>query len=177
MDAYRPEELRFVAEFSQASAVAGTSIDTTTFVVPSNTIRTILYASLSTDIGEARNGTFKIIGNGVVHAVRSWAWSTNNGSPIAILQEGNEIRLLPGDRLRLDRDVATAGSTMTLYVRYIDTIMPFQTFQDPYNPARRKSNYLPNPGGGGYSGPASGGTGPGTSPGSGGTGGGVPPMV
>lgn len=178
MDIYRADSLRFPQEFTQTSTIAATWMSTTAWVVPANTIRTLVLVSYLCDIAENRYITFKIIGaSGVTHCFRGpVAYDGNNGAPFAALEQGNEIHMLPGDYIRIDRSAATAGSYMTLYVRYIDHILPFQKHVDPYNTFRRRSPYLASTVGGG--GEASGG-GPAGGPDEGysGPGGGGEPVI
>jgi len=136
-DAYRLDELRFPQEFSQSSAVAGVTIDTTAWVVPPNTVRTVLQLTYMVDVGENRWISVMLLG-ATTHAIRGpFNYDSNNGAPCAILEQGMEIRMLPGDRIRVDRSAATAGSTMTLRVRYVDHFMPYQRNVEPQD-ARKK---------------------------------------
>lgn len=136
-DAYRLDELRFIQEYSRDSAVAGTSIDCTDFVVPANTVRTILYMAYQVDVAEDRWISVKLLG-AVTHAIRGpFQYNGNNGSPCAVLEQGMEVRMLPGDRIRVDRSAATAGSTATVRVRYVDHFIPYQKNVEPQD-ARKK---------------------------------------
>lgn len=156
MDIYRADSLRFPQEFFQESAVAGTTITTSAWVVPANTIRTILMMSYGCDIAENRWITFKVqTPTGASYTFRGpVSFDGNNGNPFGVLEQGNEIHLLPGDYMRIDRSAATAGSKCYIYVRYIDHILPFQKHVDPYDTARRRSPFLsaPSVGGGGAGG-------------------------
>lgn len=164
MDAYRIDSLRFAAEYTGASAAAGVTKDCTDFVVPANTIRTILFMSYGCDVAESRSIIVKVIGaSGITHAIRgAFTVDTNLGNPHAVLEQGNEVRLIPGDRLRFDRSAATAGSIMSLYVRYIDEVQPYQIYIDPQGAKRIRSRFLSKRSGGGSSGGSAAGGGGGT---------------
>lgn len=136
-DAYRLDELRFIQEYNRSSAVAGTSIDCTDFVVPANTVRTILWFSYQVDIAENRWISVMLLG-ATTHAIRGpFNYDGNNGAPCAVLEQGMEVRMLPGDRIRVDRSAATAGSTATIRIRYIDHFIPYQKYIEPQD-ARKK---------------------------------------
>lgn len=138
-DAYRLDELRFPQEYTKSSAVAGTSIDCTDFVVPANTVRTILYFSYQVDAAENRWLSIMLLG-AVTHAIRGpFNYDGNNGVPCAVLEQGMEIRMLPGDRIRVDRSAATAGSTATIRIRYVDHFIPFQKWVEPQDARKRMS--------------------------------------
>lgn len=149
-DLYRADELREIAEYTVTSAVAATFHVCSDFVVPANVVRTILRAHYYPDVSETRSVYFAVISRaGVMYAFRNQATYNSALYQLAVLEQGNEIRLLPGEYIRFGRDAATAGSSMLFRCQYVDHIIPFQKFIDPYNPARRKSAFIPRYAGGG----------------------------
>lgn len=174
MDAYRLDELRLVQEYSASSAAAATFHDCTDFVVPANFVRTILFLSYIVDMAENKWVTVKLITPSGQHfTIRGpVSHDGNNGAPLAVLEQGLEVRLLPGDRLRFDRSSATAGSVMTLRARYIDHILPYQQQYEPQSARTRKSPFMTRAGFGGSfgGGEPSGSGGGGGEPGEGGGG-------
>ena len=168
-DLYRVDELRNPQQYSVTSAVAATFHVCSDFVCPANVVRTILWAHYYPDIAETRSVYFAVLTNGVMYCFRNVATYNSSLYQLAVLEQGAEIRLTPGDYLRFGRDVATAGSSMIFRCAYVDHIIPFQRFVDPYGPARRKTPFIPSyAGGGGIGGGGiGGGGGAGSEPGGG----------
>jgi len=50
---------------------------------------------------------------------------------LPLVTEGNEITLLPGQYLQVRRDVATAGSTMTINALFVELDMPLYHYTEP----------------------------------------------
>lgn len=149
-DLYRSDELRFIQDYSATSAVAATFHVCSDFVVPANVVRTILFAHYYPDMSESRSVYFAVIGAaGLMYNWRVQASYNSALYQLAVLEQGNELRLVPGDYIRFGRDAATAGSTMIFRCRYVDHILPFQKFIDPYGSARKKSAFIPRYAGGG----------------------------
>jgi len=48
-----------------------------------------------------------------------------------LVTEGNQIVLLPTEVIRVTRDVATAGSTMSIYLQYVESDLPTMKYHDP----------------------------------------------
>jgi len=88
--------------------------------------------------------------------------------------EGMEIKLYPGEYLRAYRGSATAGSSIYIAVRYIESDLPFYSYEEPQNKVvrqtfKRGSVYRASGGGisergGGSGGPSGGGGGGGPKP-------------
>lgn len=149
-DLYRSDELRFPQHYSVTSAVAATFHACTDFVVPANVVRTILFAHYYPDASESRAVYFAVVtAAGIMYGFRGPLSYNSAQGQLAVLEQGNEIRLLPGDYIRFGRDAATAGSSMIFRAVYVDHILPFQKFLDPYGAARRKSPFIPGYAGGG----------------------------
>jgi hypothetical protein len=129
--AYDLHDAHFVQESAIASAADDLSVSTP--IVPPGKIWTILNASYRPSVAETKIIFYAIIGRaGLEHAVTrptSIALLTTNFNPA--VTEGMEIRLYPGEQLRAYRDSGTAGSSMYLRVRFIETDMPYFSYVEP----------------------------------------------
>ncbi len=133
MDAYELHEARFVQEYAATSAANGLTLDTP--VVPAGKVRTIISASLGPSVNETQVVGFQIIGRSTYqHTVTvpvSIALTVAYMFPF--LTEGMECKLFPGEKLRAFRGAATAGSTISLNVRFIESDLPFYSYEEPLN--------------------------------------------
>lgn len=131
MDAYGLHEGRHIQEGYAVSAADAT--DLFWGPVPAGFIRTIIGAAYFPSATETRVVQFMIR--------RSSASDFPFRDPVSIalgaavyypaLTEGMELKLYPGEYLRVVRAAATAGSTMSIRVRYIETELPFYSYEEP----------------------------------------------
>lgn len=139
--------------------------------VPVNRIWTILSALAYCSAAETRNYWFAVVSLDTnrypVTAPASVSIAPATTMWYPMLREGMELRLYPGESLYALRDVATAGSTIGLYIRYIDSQLPLYEEVEPQQQRKRISSVPSNIGRGIVAR-----TLPGRSPGSGGEGGG-----
>lgn len=132
--AYRLDEGRWLYDKSIASAVAGTSAFDSSFVVPAGRLWAVIFASVNVDMAETRDFTlcvYNALRGSLTHGIAMRAAALAGGAPIPLLTEGSELLMWPGDRPSVIRSAATAGSTMTLYLRIIETDLPPLTYIDP----------------------------------------------
>lgn len=175
-DIYRQDELRFPQQYLATSAADAIFHNCSDLVTPANVARTIINMHYQTSVAEVRYLTFRVITAGAgSYNFRGPVSHDGNQGQFAVLEQGMELRLLPGDYIRFDRNGFTAGSTMSIAFRYIDHILPFQRHVDPYNIFRARSPFLRDtvsgPGGGYGGGGGFGGGEPGGGEGGGGGGG------
>lgn len=63
--------------------------------------------------------------------------------PVPLLTEGMELRLFPGEYLRINRAGATAGSTIGIAAQYIESDLPFYRYAEPHlEQIRRRAGEL-----------------------------------
>lgn len=141
-DSYSVHELRLAQEYLLASAADQDAVGLT--AVPSGIIRTILQASLNPSVAETKIVWFTVQTKaGYTYPITvptSVALTTVVTYPL--LTQGLELKLLPGDILRANRDSHTAGSTITLIVRYLDSTMPLYEELDLHAQQRRRKGII-----------------------------------
>jgi len=131
MDAWELHEARLIQEPVALSAVDAVSI--ASLVVPTGKIWTILSARYGPSATETRTVQFGLITRaGSFQPVRAPV-SIALGAVIyyPLLTEGMELKIFPGEKVSVSRDVATAGSTMLLLLRLIETDLPYYSYTEP----------------------------------------------
>lgn len=160
MDAYSLAEVRLVQRSATTGGVAALYVAGP--ATPANTIRTILAAGYQPSATETRIVQFQIGGAGYnipITAPLSWVYTAGTGSYFPMLTEGTEIKLFPGEYIVVNREAATAGSTMQLLVRFVDADLPLYHYEEPQvvkRQANLRSQFLRRIGGGGSGGSMSG---------------------
>lgn len=138
-EGYELHEARFVQEYSNASLADG--LYTAIGPVPAGKVWTILAASLGPSVAETRTVWYSIRAKNVtffpVTVPAAIALGVLNRLPL--LTMGMEIKLYPQDYLYGHRDVATAGSTLSLYARVIETDLPYYSYEEPLNKVVKQS--------------------------------------
>ena len=147
MFAYRLDELRFVAEDGRTSAADALTWEG--LVVPEKKIWTIISGFYFPSAAETRTVEFGKYTRGftLLYPLRT-PQSITLGPSIFLpfLTEGNQLILLPGEKLGVRRDVATAGSTMTIYYQYVESDMPIARYIEPQRELsikRRRPGFAP----------------------------------
>lgn len=163
MDAYELSHVRDVREGAITSAAD--AVQVITAAVPAGRIWTILDITYFPSITETRIVAPYIYSRANVQHVVDYPVSRAI-NPAAVqcglIPMGIELRLYPGERLGVWREVATAGSTMTMNYRFIESDLPLYSYTEPQmalRQARARSSVLNAVGGGAIGG------GPGSSPG------------
>lgn len=132
-DAYEIAEGRYIAAHLSQSAVAG--LYATLAACPANKVWTYTAVSYENDIagGETKNIWLVIVmPNGPEIPIYPFTSVTlKAGQPYGFLQQGNEVKIFPGEQLRIYRDSATAGSTLTIRGRYIESSLPIFKQYEP----------------------------------------------
>lgn len=135
-DAYGIQEARFIQVLFATSA-AGALVQAIG-PVPAGKIWTVLQAFATNSVGaggETKYYWFAVSGDGSIYYPVTRPVSQVVDSTVAqyfpMLQEGLELKLWPHDYLAVRRDSATAGSTLSIYARIIETDMPLYTYDEP----------------------------------------------
>jgi uncharacterized membrane protein YgcG len=129
-EAYELHDARFIQEFSITSAANALGVWGPN-VLPGK-VWTILAASYVPSVAETRTVYYAIRSYGGV----SYPVTMSVSIPLPpglfpIVTMGMELRIYPGFQLAVFRDAATALSTMTLRVLYIETDLPYYRYEDP----------------------------------------------
>jgi uncharacterized membrane protein YgcG len=131
LDAYQLHEARLIQERYAQSAV----LDLNIFVgpVPAGKVWTIFSIAYDPSIAETRliqivirrptTFDFPII-NPITIALGPAIWLPG-------LTEGMELKLFPGEYIRVVRDVATALSYMECRIRFVETDLPYYAYEEP----------------------------------------------
>ena len=130
-EAYGLHDGRFVQEKSVQSAAVATQLQLAP--VPADKVWTIIQGAYFPDIAETRTVQFLVI------TKSTWEYAISNPAAVAlgpnirlpVVTEGLELKLFPGDSLRIRRDAATALSTMIMGIRYIETDLPYYSYEEP----------------------------------------------
>jgi len=139
MDAYDLHEARFIqCPLIQSGANA---TDVFSGPVPAGKVWTVLCANYYPSAAETKTIQIGILsGTGYFFPTRvpqSIALSATLFYPL--LTEGMELKLYPGEKLGVYRDSATAGSTMGLIMRFIESDLPFYSYEEPQNKVVRQT--------------------------------------
>lgn len=101
--------------------------------VPTGNVWTITAAELYPSVNETRIYHFSVKSRTAnifaISVPLSIALTSSRGLPL--LSQGMELKLFPGESLMATRDAATAGSSMFIRARYIETVLPYFTHEEP----------------------------------------------
>lgn len=134
MDAYELHDGRFIQE--RAVTTGAAELVAPSAVVPDGKVWTILGAYVTCSANETKKYWFAINATGsgrpipVTRPVDA-AIANATYQYFPLVTEGLELRMYPGQYLCAFRDSATAGSTLTLVIRYIETDLPFYSYEEP----------------------------------------------
>jgi len=134
-------EALFINQATVVSTIAATVLNFGP--VPEKKLWAIQAASYFPDAAETRTVQWCIVNPAgtALYAVSvplSIALSTSIFFPL--LTEGNEFALLPGQYLQVRRDVATAGSAMTLLALFVEMDMPLYHYTEPLQRLRERKS-------------------------------------
>jgi uncharacterized membrane protein YgcG len=134
-DGYALSDARFVQEKAIGSAANAEAL--TILVCPAGKICTILSAGYSPSVTETQVVYFEIYSKAAYDYPITMPVSISLGNLVPrlpCLTEGMEIKIFPGEALLVIRGGHTAGSTMSAYVRWIETDLPFYKYTEPLKP-------------------------------------------
>lgn len=133
-EAYGLHEVRLLQQYFLTSAADATSLDLA--AVPAGKIWTVIAIGYYPSVNETQTVMVtKVLANGRVCIVM-------NPQSIALqpmlfgLDQGLTVQLYPGENLRIRRGAATAGSTMSCAMQYIETDIPLYDYVEPQAEAR-----------------------------------------
>ena len=123
-EAYEVYDGRFLQERSVTSGAGATTI--TGPAVPAGKVWTVMSGSYAPSVAETRTVCWFILtrgGNYIAISFPQTILLPPGNWPL--LTQGTEIKLFPGEALYINRDVATAGSTINIVFRFIETDLPY----------------------------------------------------
>jgi hypothetical protein len=133
MDAYDLHEARLLQYGVATSGANG--LAAASGAVPAGKVWTILAAFITVSVAETQAFWFSILKAGLdyfpITFPVSFAVDPAVNKAIPMLTEGLEIKLYPGEFLYGFRAAATAGSSMTMKFRYIESDLPYYQYIDP----------------------------------------------
>jgi len=145
MDAYDLHEARFIQYYWKDSAANDTSV--TAGPVPAGKVWTIIGAGYIPSAAETKIVWWSVrtpawVADGIAVSIPfSVALSATQMYPL--LEQGMELKLYPGESIRVHRDSATAGSTMSIGVRYIESDLPYYAYKEPQRvPTEQKIQHI-----------------------------------
>lgn len=176
-DGYSLHDGLFVQERASTSGAGATGVSMG-LNVPAGKVYTILSAELHPSVNETQTYYFAIVtrNSNVYPVTIPTSVALTSTLPYPMLTEGTEIKMFPGEHLSGYRVAATAGSTLSMNVRWIETDLPPYEYIEPQERKRIaafKRAIVPDPiksfggrgsGFGGGAGSASGGGGGGPRP-------------
>jgi hypothetical protein len=132
-EAYEVHDARLILERVVVSAANALSVYTD--LVPVNKVWTVTAAALYPNVAETQVYWFSISGRSSTQFPITVPISIAL-APVLLkyypcVTEGMEIKLYPGERLWGFRDAATAGSTISIVTRIIETDLPYYSYTDP----------------------------------------------
>jgi len=145
-EAYEVHDGQFIQTAGATSSADGLLSGTPS--VPAGKVWTVLRAYLTTSAAETQDYWFSIYSQGRYFAITAPVEaSINSGVQRAFpcLREGMEIKLFPDERLFAHRDVATAGSTISVWASIIETDLPFYAEEERHAAKDRKQRALGMP--------------------------------
>lgn len=173
MDAFELGEARDIQE--RAVTSAADAVQVLAPAVPANKIWTILDITYFPSATETRVVAPYVYSRANVQHVVDYPVSraiNPAGVQCGLIPMGIELKLYPGERLGVWREAATAGSTMTMNFRMIESDMPLYSYVEPqmaHRMKRARTEILAQAGAGavavGPGGPAPRGSGPTRPPG------------
>jgi len=135
-EAYELHDGRFILDKTFTSAANAVVVDGASFPggrVPEGKVWTILSGSYNPSALETRTVFWLILsrGSNLFPITQPVAIALSGSILLPLLTMGMEIKLFPGEWLRVTRDAATAGSTMTMILRIIESDLPFYSHEEP----------------------------------------------
>jgi uncharacterized membrane protein YgcG len=130
-EAYELHEGRYIQEYVVSSAANAVLLQGN--IVPAGKVWTILSACYFPSAAETKIIEYSVIARSSSRNAISIPVSIllDATMRLPLLTEGMELKIFPGESLYVARDSATAGSTMTLIVRFIEADLPFYAYEEP----------------------------------------------
>lgn len=133
-DGYEIHDGRFLQFYTSTSSINAHMV--ANLVVPKNTVRTVLAATLRPNVDETQTVWFSILDPNLaiyfpVTLPQQFAFDISENQNFPMLREGMELKLFPGERLNGHRQAHTVGSSMILDIRFIDADLRYYEYRDP----------------------------------------------
>jgi uncharacterized membrane protein YgcG len=130
-ETYELSEARFIQE--QTVLSGANSLYVAVGPVPNGKIWSILSASQNPSVAETKTNWFAILSRSLnpFPVTLPSTILLNTTILMAFLEQGMELKLFPGEYLAGYRDSATAGSTMTIKIRFIESDLPYYSYVEP----------------------------------------------
>lgn len=139
-DGYALQDGRYIMLVTGSSAVAGLTAQTA--AVPAGKVWTVIGCNGICSVAETRTVGYSMItaGGNIIMLTQPVSFAYLNSAYLGfpLTREGMEVKLWPGDSIVYCRDAATAGSTITVYARVIETDLPLYTYDEPQVVKRQK---------------------------------------
>ncbi len=146
---WRLEEAR-LRQYRGASSAAN-ALSVSAPAVPEGKVWVVIGVGYTPSVAETQVVSFARIWPGVGSLSLLNPVSMNLNPAFATpIEQGMEFYLFPGEYLQAQRVAATAGSTMALYLEFIEIDLPLYTYEDPQEvkrQARVRSSLLSRLGG------------------------------
>lgn len=142
-DAYELHDGAFVQLQTNTSAANGLSA--IVGPVPAGKIWTVMSAVAAPSVAETQIYWFALTNFGVTFPVTlpaSIALAPAVQQFYPLVREGMELKMFPGEYLTAYRAAATAASTISIYVRLIETDLPFYVELDKHKVLRRRARAM-----------------------------------
>lgn len=135
---WKLEEARLVQFRSATSGAGATNVSLAASPVPAGKVWVVLGFSYYPSAAETRTiGFRKITPSGAQIALLNPLAMLLNPFMATFIEQGMEYLLFPGEYVYVDRDAATAGSTMTIQMQFVEIDLPLYTYEEPQEVKRQ----------------------------------------
>lgn len=137
-DAYEIHDGAFLQQKTYTSAAD--ALIATLGPVPGGRVWSILSAYINTSVSETQDFWFALTNyyNFPVTLPQEFTTDPATAKYFPMLREGMELKLFPNEYLKGYRDAATAGSTISLVIRYIETDLQYYVELDKQKNLQRR---------------------------------------
>jgi hypothetical protein len=139
LSAYDLHEIKLLQEPYVNSAADALFVNSPT--VPAGRIWTVLAATCYPSVAETQSVQVSVASTraGTVYALTNPV-SIALSSPLryAVVPVGNELQMYPGEYLQFRRGAATAGSSIVIAIRFVETDLPMYAYRDVQHKVMRR---------------------------------------
>lgn len=136
---WKLEEGRLIQERGYNSAANATNVSFVYAPVPEGKVWVVLGFAYKPSVAETKIvGFSKILKSTSEVAVLNPISLALNPMSATFIEQGMEYVLFPGEYIKVYRDSATAGSTMTITMQIIEIDLPLYTYEDPQEVKRQR---------------------------------------
>jgi uncharacterized membrane protein YgcG len=129
-DAFELHEARRVQERFASSAADALSVSG--LAVPEGKVHTVRFINYTPSTAETRTVYAAVVGRSttIFSILRPASIALSTSIRFAALEQGNELKLYPGEYIVIYRDVATAGSSMYVWWSFIESDLPYYAYEE-----------------------------------------------